>query len=264
MSCSMNKVDFSALVSLMKNQVVERPNKASAGTLSGHGAGEPFEKSVYHTLKEMYPKSIFKQYEYLNDIYLRHPRHITVEQRYALLESPTALFLLSRGDKATKEWSPTNIFEEKQNDTADIIYYDKGFYDIIDVKTRNNGKTAMPPNIISAYKLARMCALMIDNEEFDNINIDYLEIDWKEDGAKLLCTDAHHGDLFRANPEMLYINWAAAMQIQFHVCDLDQSWNRDRETWARHYLKVFVTSAEHRCQKMREMYVVPFMKYLED
>ena len=169
----MSKVDFSMVVSSMRNQLVDRPNKASTGTLSGHAAGEPFEKCVYHKLKEMYPNNIYKQYEYLNDIYLRHPRHITVEQRFALLESPTALFLLSRGDKATREWSPTNIFEEKQNDTADILYYKDGFYDIIDVKTRNRSKTAMPPNIISAYKLAKMCALMIDNEEYDNINIDY-------------------------------------------------------------------------------------------
>ena len=127
----------------------------------------------------MFPQSVYKQYEYLNDIYLRNPKHITVEQRYALLESPTALFLLSRGDKATREWSPMNVFEEKQNDTADILYYEKGFYDIIDVKTRNISKTAMPPNIISAYKLAKTCALMIDNDEYDNINIDYIEIDWE-------------------------------------------------------------------------------------
>lgn len=260
----MNKVDFSMVVSSMRNQLVDRPNKASTGTLSGHAAGEPFEKCVYHKLKEMYPNNIYKQYEYLNDIYLRHPRHITVEQRFALLESPTALFLLSRGDKATREWSPTNIFEEKQNDTADILYYKDGFYDIIDVKTRNRSKTAMPPNIISAYKLAKMCALMIDNEEYDNINIDYIEIDWIENNANLKCTIAHHGDLFKANPEKLYINWAAAMQVQFHVCDLDQSWKGTREEWARHYLKVFVASAEHRCQRMHEMYVIPFLKYIKD
>ena len=257
-------VDFSAVVSSMKNQVVDRPNKATSGTLSGHAAGEPFEKCVYHKLKEMYPQSVYKQYEYLNDIYLRNPKHITVEQRYALLESPTALFLLSRGDKATREWSPMNIFEEKQNDTADILYYEKGFYDIIDVKTRNISKTAMPPNIISAYKLAKMCALMIDNEEYDNINIDYIEIDWLENGANLKCTNAHHGDLFKAQPEKLYINWAAAMQVQFHVCDLDQSWSGNREEWARHYLKVFVHSAEQRCQKMRDMYITPFLKYITD
>lgn len=51
----------------MKNQKVDRPNRASVGTLSGHAAGEPFEKSVYRKLKEMYPNRIFKQYEYLND-----------------------------------------------------------------------------------------------------------------------------------------------------------------------------------------------------
>lgn len=259
----MNKVDFSVLLSSMKDQIVDRPNKSSEGTLSGHAAGEPFEKKVYHKLKELYPNSIFKQYEYLNDIYLKNPKNITVEQRHALFDSPTALFLLSRGDKATKDWSPTNIFEEKQDDTADILYYNNGFYNIIDVKTRNINKSAMAPNIISAYKLARMCAFMIDNKEYKNINIDYIEIDWVEEGSILKCTDAHHGDLFKAEPDKLYINWAAGMQIQFHVCDLDQSWKGTREKWAREYLRVFVESAEHRCQRMRDMYITPFLKYIK-
>ena len=259
----MSRVDFNSLVSCMRNQIVERPNKASSGTLSGHAAGEPFEKNVYYILKDKYPNNIFKQYEYLNDIYLRHPKHITVEQRNALFESHTAFFLLSRGDKATKEWSPNSIFEEKQNDTADILYYEDGFYDIIDVKTRNRSKEAMPPNIISAYKLANMCALMIDNEEYENINIDYVEIDWIEQEEGLKCINAHHGDLFKAHPDDLYINWAAAMQIQFHVSDLDQTWNSTMEEWVRHYLKIFVTSAEARCQKMRDKYVTPFLKYIE-
>lgn len=258
----MSKVDFKNLVVSMKGQTVERPNRASAGTLSGHAAGEPFEKCVYHKLKNTYPNNIYKQYEFLNDIYLRNPRHITVEQRYALLDSPTALFLLSRGDKATREWSPSNIFEEKQNDTADILYYGNGYYDIIDVKTRNVSKAAQAPNIISAYKLAKTCAYMIDNEEYDNISIDYVEIDWVEDNDVLRCVDAHHGDLFKAQPETLYINWAAAMQLQFHVCDLDQSWKGTREEWARHYIKIFVQSAEARCQKMRDDYITPFLKYI--
>lgn len=260
----MDNVKFNTVISSMKDIRVDRPNKASIGTLSGHAAGEPFEKTVYHKLKEIYPNNIFKQYEYLNDIYLRNPKHITVKQRYALLESPTALYLLSRGDRATKEWSPNNIFEEKQDDTADILFYRNGVYDIIDVKTRNKNKSAMPPNIISAYKLAKACALMIDNKEYETINIDYIEIDWVEDRDSLVCVNAHHGDLFKANPEKLYINWAAAMQIQFHVCDLDQSWNGNKEDWAKHYLKVFVASAEHRCQKMRETYIIPFLKYIDD
>ena len=260
----MIRVDFPRVVSKMENQTVDRPNRADSGTLSGHAAGEPFEKCVYHNLREWYPGKIFKQYEYLNDIYLRNPQHITLEQRHALFNSPTALFLLSRSDNAIKNWSPANIFEEKQNDTADILFYEDGFYDIIDVKTRNRSKSAMPPNIISAYKLAQMCALMIDNEEYDNITIDYVEVDWVEEKEVLRCVSAHHGNLFKADPSKLYINWAAAMQIQFHVSDLDQSWKQTREEWARKYLKSFVESAKHRCKRMRDMYITPFLKYIQE
>lgn len=81
----MGKVDFARLVSEITGQTVERPNKAGAGTLSGHAAGEPFEKLVCSKLKEVYPGKIFKQYEYLNDIYQKNPKHITVEQRHACL-----------------------------------------------------------------------------------------------------------------------------------------------------------------------------------
>ncbi len=259
----MKEVNYNTIVEEMKGVEVDRPNRATAGTLSGHAAGEPFEKCVYKHLKTHYPFSIYKQYEFLNDLYLKHPKVITLKDRYALLDSPTALFLLSRGDKATKEWTPQNVFEERQNDTADILYYADGVYDLIDVKTRNISKSAMPPNIISAYKLAQACANMIDNSEFDNIDINYIEIDWVENEDKLKCTNAHHACLFKSNPETLYINWAAAMQIQFHVADLDQSFRGTREQWARKYLKVFVKSARHRCQRMKEMYIMPFLKYIK-
>lgn len=259
----MNNIDYNYIISSLIGKAIERPNKSNNGTLSGHAAGEPFEKCVYNILKAKYPNNIYKQYEFLNDIYLKNPQTISIEDRYALLDSPTALFLLSRGDKATREWSPQNIFEEKQNDTADIIFYQKGYYNLIDVKTRNIGKKAQAPNIISAYKLAKTCANMIDNNEFDNINLNYIEIDWVIENNELLrCTNAHHASLFKSNPETLYINWAAAMQIQFHVCDLDQSYNGTIEKWARHYIKAFVNSAQSRCEKMKENYINPFLKYI--
>lgn len=260
----MKKVNYEEVVSEMIGTSVERPNRLNAGTLSGHAAGEPFEKSVYQLLKKKYPTAIFKQYEYLNDLYLKHPKVISAKDRYALLDSPTVIFLLSRGDKATREWTPQNVFEEKQNDTADILFYADGYYDLIDVKTRNINKNAQPPNIISAYKLAKACANMIDNEEFCNLGIDYIEIDWIEKGDKLICNNAYYADLFKANPHALYINWAAAMQIQFHVEDLDQTWNGTRKEWAIEYIKVFVESARHRVKKMEETYIIPFLKYIRE
>ena len=259
----MPQIDYARLLSALVDERVDRPNKASAGSLSGHAAGEPFEKRVYNLLKESYPQNVFKQHEFLNDLYLRHPKHITVEQRNALFASPTALFLLSRGAGPTRDWSPAHVFEERQSDTADIVFCEKDHYTLLDVKTRNVDKDAMPPNIISAYKLAKTCAYMIDNADFDAIDICYVEVEWQTEGDKLRCLDAHHADLFKSDPRKLYINWAAAMQIQFHVCDLPQTWKGTRAEWAKAYLKAFVKSARERVKVMREKYITPFLKYIQ-
>ena len=158
----MCSIDYDQLLHWLYSQEVVRPNAEDNGTLSGHAAGEPFEKLVYHHLKELYPRNIFKQFEYLNDLYRNNPQCITVEDRMSLFHSPVALFLLSRGDTATKDWNPRNIFEEKQNDTADILFHNNGYFELLDVKTRNVSKSAQAPNIISAYKVAQMCAIILD------------------------------------------------------------------------------------------------------
>lgn len=233
-------------------------NKAARGTFSEHLAAELFEKIFYYRLKDQYGAKIYKLSEFIEDIYQKNPRHITEEQKESVFESLTAFFVINSSDAFVE-----NIFEEKQNDTADILFCDKNFYNIIDVKTRNISKTAQAPNIISALKLAKMCALMLDNNEFDTIEIDYIGIDWQEEGNRLKCIDVHHCSLFKANPEELYINWAAGMQIQFHVSDLNQDWQGTRKEWAVEYLRAFVKSAEARCDKMREDYIEPFLKYIQ-
>lgn len=102
-------IDFSDFLSRLKGLAVERPNKQGNGTLSGHAAGEPFEKAAYRILKSIYPNRVFKQFEFLNDIYLKNPKSISLAQRNALIQSPTVLFLLTRGDKATLSWNPENV-----------------------------------------------------------------------------------------------------------------------------------------------------------
>lgn len=258
----MSNIDYTNLLIWLKNKEVDRPNAADKGTLSGHAAGEPFEKLVYRHLKELFPSNVYKQYEFLNDLYRRNPASITVKDRQSLFNSPVALFLLSRGDAATRDWDLQNVFEEKQNDTADILFHKDGYFELVDVKTRNISKSAQAPNIISAYKVAQMCAIILDNEDFDAISINYIEVDWNPSGDKLICTQAHYGNLFKATPSKLYINWAAAMQIQFHVSELDQTYSGTLQEWAKAYLKMFVASAEHRCKIMYTKYVEPFKKYV--
>jgi len=253
-------VNYKDLTKKVKGTSVPKP---LSGTLSGHAAGEPFDKHVYAAIKKQFPKNTFRQYEYLNDLYSKNPDIIGFEARQALFDSPTVLFLLSRSKNATDKWSIDNPFDEKQNDTADILVVKDNFYELIDIKTRNISKLAQPPNIISAYKLAQLCAKMIDNEEFDNFTINYFEIDWELEKDKLICKDNHYGCLFNAHPADLYINWAAAMQIQFHVCDLDQTFTDSREKWARQYLKHFVDQARKRANDMIKKFVKPFEKYIK-
>lgn len=237
--------------------------KPLSGTLSGHSAGEPFDKHAYAEIKKAFPTHTFRQYEYLNFLFTKHLDATSRVEREKLFNSPTVLFLLSRGKDATDKWSIENPFEEKQNDTADILVVKDGKYEIIDIKTRNVSKSAQSPNIISAYKLAQLCAKMLDNEEFDTFTINYFEINWVLEDDKLVCKNAFNANLFKSNPENLYINWAAAMQVQFHVCDLEQSFTGDMKQWAKTYLKHFVAQAKKRADDMIERFVKPFEKYIK-
>lgn len=253
-------VDYTKLINSVKESFVPKP---ISGTLSGHAAGEPFDKHVYNEIKKQLPNNTFRQYEYLNDLYSKNAEIIGVKARQELFDSPSVLFLLSRGKEATKKWSLETPFDEKQDDTADILVVKDGFYEIIDIKTRNLSKTAQAPNIISALKLAQLCAIMIDNQEFDKLSINYFEVDWELENQKLVCKDAHYVNLFKALPENLYINWAAAMQIQFHVCNLDQEFHGTIDKWAKTYLQHFVSEVYRRSEYMIEKYAKPFEKYIK-
>ena len=252
-------VNYTELINKIKGTSVPKP---ISGTLSGHAAGEPFDKHVYQEIKNQLPQNTFRQYEYLNDLYTQNSDVIGYEAREKLFKSPSVHFLLARGKEVTNKWSSENLFDEKQNDTADILVVKDNFYEIIDIKTRNLSKSAQSPNIISAFKLAQVCAKMIDKKEFDNFSINYFEIDWILENEYLVCKDAHFASLFKCNPSSLYINWAAAMQLQFHVCDLDQEFEGSREEWAISYLKHFVTQAKKRSEDMISKFVKPFEKYI--
>ena len=253
-------IDYEKLARKMISASVPKP---LSGTLSGHAAGEPFDKNVYSEIKKQYPGKTFRQYEYLNDLFTKNLDKTSVSDRNKLFPSETLGFLLARGKDATAKWSQDNLFEEKQNDTADILVADKGKYEIIDIKTRNLNKAAQPPNIISAYKLAQLCVKILDNKKPEIFTIGYFGVDWRLSGNKLICENAHYANLFKSDPEKLYINWAAAMQIQFYVCDLDQEFRGDMKSWAKSFLKHFTIQAKKRSEDMITRFVSPFGRYIK-
>ncbi|MBT9145831.1 MAG: Type-2 restriction enzyme HincII [candidate division WS2 bacterium] len=254
-------MNYSFLESEMIGKTVDKP---VSGTLSGHAAGEPFDKLVNSIIRERYPYSTYRQFEYLNKLFSDNSGARSYTARTALFPNPTLAFLLNRGKSAVEKWSLSNLFEEKQNDTTDIVLIkDDSIFHLIDVKTRNIDKKAQPPNIISAYKLAQMCAYMIDNDDFNTFDIIYVEVDWKVDRQYLKCTNAVVREMFKADPATLYINWAAALQIQFHVCDLDQSYS-GQKNWCYDYLRYFVKSTYKRTVKMKKQFAEPFEKYVRN
>ena len=237
--------------------------KPVSGTLSGHAAGEPFDKLVYSKLKERYPNNTYRQFEYLNKLYLENLDVTSIKGRHNLIKPFALAVMLSRGSQATIDWSPENLFDERQNDTADILVVTESFYQLIDVKTYNVSKKGQPPNIISALKLANMCKNMIDSKVFNSHEIIYISVDWVLESNQLKATGCDLKYLFKSNPEKLYINWAAAMQIQFYVDKLEQTFNGSIEDWCHLYLKAFVKGAQKRASKMLKDFVEPFSEYTQ-
>lgn len=233
-----------------------------SGALSGHAIGEPIEKSIYDFLKKQSPNQFFKQYEFLNNLYLTNE---SCEDKSLLIQNHSLRLLLNRGVQATKNWSPKNLFSEKQNDTADIIkiYNSDGLekYSLIDIKTFNTDLKGQPPNIISALKLAKLCNLLIENPtEADSFDICYYSVDWADTGNNIEVKDVHFVNIFHIKPEILYINWAAAMQIQFHPSQVLQEFDlhKTKIEWAYEYLNVFCKSVKNRIAKMEKDFLLPF------
>ena len=82
---------------LKKRVISSKVSKPLSGEMSGHSAGEPFDKHVYHIIKDIFPDDTFRQYEYLNYLYTKNSDKVGLKARQTLFDSPTVMFLLSRG-----------------------------------------------------------------------------------------------------------------------------------------------------------------------
>ncbi len=258
--------DLSPVVDALSGAAVPKPG--GEGAIAGHAAGEPFDKLITRQIGEVFPNRTFRQFEVLNAVLKARHEATTAAERLSLLGPPALQRLLKRGKEPMRNWSEENQFDEKQNDTADIIVLPTQSLDLhvgpvhlVDAKTYQEERQGQPPNIISALKLAHMCKDMIDSDNFGSHDISYLSVAWVLDGEELRVTDSTSVALFREDPENLYINWAAAHQIQFHPHRCQQSFGGSTEDWCRGFLGSFVASARNRIESMRTDFVKEFEEY---
>jgi hypothetical protein len=242
--------DIQPLVNKLVGSQVPRP----AGTLSGHAAGLPFERLVHRILTTKWPDRCAKHYEILNKILMANPVAKTSAERIELCGPPSVSSLVSRGSAPMGKWTPINLFEEKQNDTAENILLTKPKFDLrdneitlIDVKSHNNDKKGQPPNIMSAAKLANACKLALQEGSI-KFDIIYVSVLFDPKIETLDCTGVRTISLFNVNSD-IYINWTAAQQIQFEPHEVDQDFKGTKEQWARRFLGTFCDSLEKRIVK---------------
>lgn len=233
----------------LKGATVPKPS----GTLAGHAAGLPFERLVHERLTDRFGTRALRHFEFLNRV-LEETSSSSLVDRLNAFGPASLQGLLCRGKEQMKNWSPNNPFEEKQNDTAESIISDTIVYDskssnllLLDVKTFNSQRQGQPPNIISAGKLSEALARALE-EGVVRFDFVYVGMSWEVVENTLTCNDVSLVSLFKMEPQV-YINWAAAEQIQFHPHQAAQSFGGTREEWARDFLTHFVNSLKRRIDK---------------
>jgi hypothetical protein len=252
-------MDFSVLKHELINSMVQRPNKS--GELSGHAAGEPFSDLVFSILINA-GVNVKKQHDLLNEI-LIHLRTHSKENRLNAINSKSLREVLWKG-RINKSWSITNQFDYKQSDFADmLVLMPDGRIHIFDVKTSNIRKKAQPPNIMSALRLAGICKSMLDTNEYEKVRISYIGISWLEEGDFLICKDVNFVDMLKITPSKLYINFTAALQIQFKLEDVDQSFFGTPKEWCLQYLIHYIESHKRRTETFYHNNVKPFIEVID-
>lgn len=255
--------DLQQIVRSLAQQNVAVPRPSSQ--LSGHAGGLPFEELVHHKLTQAFPGRAFRHYEALNHALTtaQGAEGADFKAENHVFGSPAVDFLSRRGKAALRKWSLKNLFEEKQNDTAESIVFsdaakefNSNLVSLVDVKSQNAGKKAQPPNIISANKLIEIAKLVLKNGKPVDFEILYVGVKFKtaqQDGKDVLVADDWKVvDLFKVDPSKIYINWSAALQIQFHPFEVDQSYTGTANEWLKDFVSVYVTSLEKRVKKQQK------------
>jgi hypothetical protein len=239
------------------------------GTLSGHAAGLPFETLVNDEITARFPGQSYRHFEALNLELTRKAEQSRnpsafVPPTSTLFGPPDLHYLIARGTVATKAWRTSKLFAEKQNDTAETVIFasqkrdfNEGVTTLVDVKTQNLDFKAQPPNIISAFKIAKVCELVLNGGLTPSFDILYTAVKFRPSGTAaggglLTCEGTRTISLLDVPVEELYINWTAATQIQFHPFEVSQGFNGTTTEWMRAFLHHYCDKQDNRIQKQLE------------
>lgn len=233
-----------------------KPNQET----SGHRIATPLEEEVYEALSKAYPGLTFKQHEALNDYLLQTVAQGRVPDGF-VFGNEAVDSLVNPGKKALSHW-PEKIVLGRQSDTADIVLFsDSALFDgssvfLIDVKSHDFGKNSQPPNIMSARKLAKVAEICLSKNIDPNFSLYYIDLGYRKKDAGVVVEDVRMVDMMKIPPldyngkgKPLYINWSAAIQVQFRPSEVSQDFQLSQKDWLAIFMKNYTSQKRDRIYK---------------
>lgn len=227
---------------------------------SGHRIATPLEEEVYDALSKTYPGLAFKQHEAVN-VYLSQAVTRDKVSDDFIFGNEAIDYLVNPGKKALSHW-PEEPVPGKQSDTADIVLFsDSSLFDgsaafLIDVKSHDLGKSDQPPNIMSARKLAKVAEICLSKNIDPNFSLYYIDLGYRKKDAGVVVEDVRMIDMMKIPPldyngkgKPLYINWSAAIQVQFRPSEVSQDFELSQKDWLAIFMKNYTSQKRDRIYK---------------
>lgn len=233
-----------------------KPNQET----SGHRIATPLEEEVYDALSKTYPGLAFKQHEAVNEYLSQAVTRDKVSDDF-IFGNEGIDYLVNPGKKALSHW-PEKIVPGRQSDTADIVLFsDSALFDgssvfLIDVKSHDFGKNSQPPNIMSARKLAKVAEICLSKNIDPNFSLYYIDLGYRKKDAGVVVEDVRMVDMMKIPPldyngkgKPLYINWSAAIQVQFMPSEVSQDFELSQKDWLAIFMKNYISQKRDRIYK---------------
>lgn len=235
-------------------------NLKSNRETSGHTVATPLEEEVYDALSKAYPGLAFKQHEAVNKYLSQAAAQGRVSHGF-VFGNEAVDYLVNPGKKALSSW-PEEIVPGRQSDTADIVLFsDPSLFDglsvfLIDVKSHDLGKNSQPPNIMSARKLAKVAEICLSKNIDPNFSLYYIDLGYRKKDAGVVVEDVRMVDMMKIPPldynnkgKPMYINWAAALQVQFRPSEVSQDFELSQKEWLAVFMKNYTSQKRDRIYK---------------
>ena len=219
---------------------------------SCHSANNNFAPIVNSILISNTNNNAVELSTFVNDLYLKKPLVIPKDDFHALSCTPTAYFAIS-----------ADLFEFDSN-SKEIICYTDGSYNILSIVTKKYSQSYFYPVLINPIKLAELCTIMIENNEYSKLGIDFIGVEYKEAeiSGSVICNSAFAVNLFKIVPDDLIIDFSYSPQLQIWMKNIDQSWDGSMKEWALSYLQHFVDCAQIYKNRLDEEFVESFHRFI--